>query len=260
MTTEARWLSVVVMMVLVILGFGSAEVVAAVAGAPMNLYSGTYEHESIGQGDTKAVQRGVTYQANEFPIAFRLRPPDDHWGGVQYKSGTFRFVQVNHFRTGSSPLHGVGYITIEAGVGSTPSAATTLRNLRAIPHIDEGQTKSIRVAGFAGEEFDASIVGTDRPPICKTTIRCAKGVSLAPFTTNRHCGFCTHTMHGQTQDVKFAGTGQRFRDIVIAVRGKAVVIYLESNFAAQPKLPPEKIFPTFLPYAQRMLANLAFPG
>jgi hypothetical protein len=258
-TTEVRWLSVVVMMVAVILGFAAADLAVAVAGASRNLYAGTYEHESIGQGDTKYVQRGIAYQANEFPIAFRLRPPDDHWGGVQYKSGTFRFVQANHLRTGSLPLHGVGYITIEAGIGSTPSAAMALRNLRATPHVDEGQTKSVRVAGFAGKEFDATIVGTDSPPICKT-IRCAKGVSLAPFTINRHCGFCTHTMHGQTEDVKFAGTGQRFRIIVIDVRGKTVVIYLESIFAAQRRLPPAKIFPTFLPYAQEMLANVAFPG
>jgi hypothetical protein len=241
------------------LGFAVAALAVAVAGGPINLYTGAYEHESIGQGNTKAVQRGVAYQANEFPIALRLRPPDDHWRGVQYTSGAFRFVQLSHLRTGTTPLHGVGYLTIEAGTGSTPSAATVLRNLRATPHIAEGQTKPIRIAGFAGKAFDATIVGTDSPPICKT-IRCAKGVSFAPFTTNRHCGFCNHTMHGQTQDVKFAGTGQRFRIIVIDVRGKTVVIYLESVFADQPTFPPAKIFPTFLPYAQQMLANLAFPG
>jgi hypothetical protein len=66
-------------------------------------------------------------------------------------------------------------------------------------------------------------------------------------------------MHGQTQDAKFAGTGQLFRIIVIDVRGKAVVIYIESIFAIQRKFPPTKIFPTFLPHAQQMLANLEFP-
>lgn len=232
----------------------------AVAGGAISLYLGTYEHQSIGQGgDTKALLRGSLYQANEFPLALRVRATDVHWRGVQYKSGTFRFVQLSHLRTGIVGVDGVGYITIEAGTGSTPSATTALRNLRATPHVDQGTAKPIRVAGFAGKAFDASIVGTDIPPICKT-MRCARGVSFAPFTTNHHCGFCTSTMHGQTQDAKFAGTGQLFRIIVIDVRGKAVVVYLESTFANQSKFPPRTTFPTFLPHAQRMLANLAFPA
>jgi hypothetical protein len=39
-----------------------------------------------------------------------------------------------------------------------------------------------------------------------------------------------------------------------------VVIYLESGFADQPRFPPAKLFPTFLPYARQMLASLIFPG
>jgi hypothetical protein len=83
-------------------------------------------------------------------------------------------------------------------------------------------------------------------------------VSFAPFTTNHHCGFCNNTMKGETKDVKFAGTGQLFRIIVADVRGKTIVIYLESNFADQPKFPPARIFPTFLPYARQMLSTLTF--
>jgi hypothetical protein len=78
--------------------------------------------------------------------------------------------------------------------------------------------------------------------------------------TNRHCGFCTKTMHGETQDAKFAGKGQLFRIMALDVRGKTVVIYLESIFADQPKFPPATLFPTFLPYAQQMLASLRFPA
>jgi hypothetical protein len=67
-------------------------------------------------------------------------------------------------------------------------------------------------------------------------------------------------MHGETKDVKFAGKGQLFRIIVIDVRGKTVVIYVESGYADQPRFPPAKTFPTFSPYAQQMLASLRFPA
>jgi hypothetical protein len=185
-------------------------------------------------------------------MATLLRPPDDRWGGVQFESGRFRFIQLHHLRVGSAPLHGSGYITIEAAKGPTASAAKTIERLRATPNIQAGPLKSASIAGFAGKAFDATIVGSDRPkPL---------GISLAPFTTNRHCGFCTKTMHGETQDVKFAGKGQLFRIIVVAIQGKTVVIYVESGFADQPRFPPAKMFPTFLPYAKQMLSTLTFPG
>jgi len=105
------------------------------------------------------------YQASAFPLALRVRPPDALWGGAQYESGRFSFVQLHHLRTGNVPLHGVGDI---------------------------------------------------------------------------------------------AGKGQLFRITVLEVRGKTVVIYVESTFAEQPRLPPNKVFPTFLPYAQQMLSSITF--
>jgi hypothetical protein len=247
--------------ILALVGVGGCALVAlgvATASGPIDLHNGRDIHEGIGQGDTKPLQHGVSYQASAFPLTLRLRPPAGDWEGVQFESGRFRFVQLHHLRTGNVPLHGVGYITIEAAAGSTPSAAATIRRLHATPHIDASSIRATRVARFAGQTFDATIVGTDRAPVCRT-VRCARGVSFAPFTPNQHCGFCNHTMKGETQDVKFGGTGQSFRIIVISVRGKTVVIYLESIFAAQPKFPPAKIFPTFLPFAERMLSTLEFP-
>jgi hypothetical protein len=231
----------------------------AIASTPVDIYNGGDIHEGIGQEDGKGLQAGVTYQASAFPLALRVRPPDGRWEGVQYESGAFRFVQLHHLRTGSVPLDGVGYITLEGAKGSTPPAATAIKRLHATPNITASPIKPIRVAGLAGEQFDAMISGKDVPPYCRSN-PCAHGVSLAPFATNHHCGFCTNTMKGETQDVKFAGTGQVFRVIAINVRRKTVVIYLESIFADQPKFPPAKIFPTFLPYAQVMLAALAFPA
>jgi hypothetical protein len=222
------------------------------AGGATDLFNGGDLHEAIGQGNTKPLRRGVVYQASAFPIALRVRPPVTRWEGVQFESGRFRFVQLQHLYTATGPLRGLGFITIEAAKGSTPSAARTIARLHATPHIKAGPITAAHVAGLAGKQFDAKIVGSDRPS--------PPGISLAPFTKNLHCGFCTKTMHGETLDVKFAGKDQLFRIIVIAVRSKTVVIYLESNFADQPKSPPSKTFPTFLPYAKHMLATLAFPG
>jgi hypothetical protein len=62
-------------------------------------------------------------------------------------------------------------------------------------------------------------------------------------------------------DYKFAGKGQLFRIMVIGVRGKTVVIYVESSFSDSTtrKHPPTETFPTFLPYAQKLLSMLTFP-
>ena len=88
-----------------------------------------------------------------------------------------------------------------------------------------------------------------------------RGIALAPFTIQRSCGFCEDTRHGETQDYKFAGDGQLFRIMVISVRGKTVVIYLESSFSdsSNRKYPPTKTFPTFIPFAQKLLATMTFP-
>jgi hypothetical protein len=175
---------------------------------------------------------------------------------VQYHSGKFRFVQLNHHRTGKVPLHGVGYITLESAQTHTPPVAATIARLHATPHLSVSAIKTVRVAGIAAEMFDATVVGTDGP-------QTGNGVSLVPFTTNRHCGFCNDAAKHpskETQDVKYAGKGQLFRIIVLDARGKTVVIYLESSYADQPRFPPAKTFPTFLPYAQKMLASLHFSG
>ena len=75
------------------------------------------------------------------------------------------------------------------------------------------------------------------------------------------CGFCTKTMK-DTLDYKFAGKGQLFRIYVIGVHGRTVVIYLESTYDDAPnrRHPPTESFPTFVPYAQRLLAGMTFPA
>lgn len=242
------------MTVLAMSAVGAVAALAAASG-PTAISSGGDLHESLGQGDTKPFQQALTYEAQGFPVVLRLRPPDSHWGGIQFSSGRFRFVQLNHSRTGSVPRHGVGYITIEAGTGSTSSVAATAQRLHSTLKMKVGPLKPTRVAGFAGEMFDATILDFD-PGQYEAAAQ--RGISLVPFTTNHHCGYCTATMHGETQDAKFAAKDQLFRIIVVGVRGKTVVIYIESSYHDQPKYLPVETFPTFLPYAEKMLGALSF--
>jgi hypothetical protein len=219
----------------------------APASAVLNIRSGGDLHESVGQANVRDLQRGRIYRASAFPVLMRVRVPDAVWGGIQLRSGRFRFVQFTHRRRGSFPTAGAGSITLESAKGRTPSVATTVKRLHSTRLIKTGPVTLVRIAGFSGKSFDATIEGADPNNM---------GISLAPFTKNLHCGFCDQL--GEAEDYKFAGKGQLFRIIVLGVRGKTVVIYLESVFAVSRRHPTTQSFPTFLPFAQQMLATLRF--
>jgi hypothetical protein len=240
--------------VLVLVAIGAAALVWsawAPASVPVDLYNGGNLHESVGQADTKDLRQGVVYEASTFPIRVRFRPPDGLWGGVQLISRRFRFVQVQHFRKGSFRAAGRGFITLETATGRTPSVAATIRRLHRTPKIDAGPITTVRVAGYAGKSFDATITGVDPQN---------PGIALAPFTRRLPCGYCENTLHHQTRDYKFAQRGQLFRFIAINVRGKTVVIYLESKYARpHQQHTPSEAFPTFLPFANELLSKLRFP-
>jgi hypothetical protein len=236
--------------------------VASAAGS-IDLHDGGDPHEGIGQADPGTqLQPGSAYTASKFAVAVSIRAPDALWGGVQHESGNYRFVQLAHLhRAGTPPLTGVGYITLESAKVATPSVAKTLSNLRATPHMSIGPTKAVTVAGLRGKMFDATVTGSDLSGTCPGGGACPQVVSFAPFRTNHHCGFCGDAKIDprETQDVKVADEGELFRVIVVNAHGKVVVIYIESIYAAQKKFPPSKLFPTFLPAAQKMLATISFP-
>jgi hypothetical protein len=234
----------------------AAAAIASAAGA-VDLHDAGDLHEAIGQSDTKHLLQGTAYTASAFPIAVRIHAPDALWEGVQHESGSYRFIQLSHLHVpGTAPLVGRGYVTLESATVATPSAAKVRANLRATPHAQVGPTRSVTVAGLRGRMFDVTITGRDNPPYCHTH-PCQAGVSLVPFTKNLHCGFCNNTMHGETQDVKFAGLGQLFRIIVLQAHRKTVVIYIESIYADQKKFPTGIVYQTFLPYAKAMLGSLS---
>jgi hypothetical protein len=222
------------------------------AAGPIVLGDGGDLHEGVGQADLKTkLESGSVYTASKFPVPLKIHAPGPLWGGVQLESGKYRFIQLGHQHVpGTAPLTGTGLITLESATSSTPSAARTLANLRATPKMRAGPTRATRVAGRRASMFDATITAIDRPG--------AGGLAIVPFTVNHHCGFCTKTMHGETKDVKVGRPGQLFHILVLRTRGRTVVIYVESNYADQKRFPPTKTFPTFLPYAQKMLAAISF--
>jgi hypothetical protein len=239
-----------------------ASVGIASAAGSIDLHNGGDLHEGIGQTDLGTKLRpGSTYTASRFAVAVTIRAPDALWAGDQNESRGYRFVQLGHLhRAGAPPLAGVGYITLESAKVATPSAAKTLANLRATPHMSIGPTKPVTVAGLRAKMFDATVTGSDLSGTCPGGGSCPKVVSFAPFRTNHHCGFCTDTKFQprETLDVKAALTGQLFRVIVVSAHRKVVVIYIESIFADQKKFPPSKLFPHFLPAAQKMLSAISF--
>jgi hypothetical protein len=215
----------------------------ASAASSINLGNGGDLHEGVGQADTKTtLARAPVYTANKFPVALKIHAPTPQWAGVQLESGKYRFIQLAHYRPpGTPPNTGRGYITLESATTATPSVSKTLANLRATPKLKTSPTKATRIFGLPAKTFDATVTATDGPG--------TGGTSINPFTVNHHCGFCTHTDHGETKDTKVVQPGERFRTIVLRTHGRTVVIYLESINAGIPR--------TFLPYVKKMLAHIS---
>src|ERR1043166_8151595 len=111
--------SLVVLALITLAGAGVA------SAAAVDLDDGGDLHEGIGQSDLRTkLQPGSTYTASKFPVALKIRPPDPLWGGVQHESGNYRFVQLGHQHlSGTAPLTGVGYITLESAKDAPPTGA-----------------------------------------------------------------------------------------------------------------------------------------
>ena len=184
----------------------------------------------------RPVAAGVRYEARAFPIAIRITPPDGTWGGAQWRTGSsngrpaFGWVAL-----GRLPInHPRGVITIETAFGPTPSVAAILARIRSAGLAAiYGPTKPVSLAGFPGWQIDGRMVGTS-------------GHLFIPFSPRSR---------GTTPPDSYAlDSGERFRLIVLDVRGTRVVLFLESAEL------PAKEFPAFLTTADRILGSLEFPG
>jgi len=125
-------------------------------------------------------------------------------------------------------------ITIEAAFGPTSSVSAILGRLRSAGgEAVYGKTVHVSVAGFPGWQVDGRVVGRS-------------GHAFVPFSPK--------SGGAPPPDSYVLDKGEKFRIIVLDVRGTGVVLFLESY-----KLPPKE-FPDFLAAANRIVRSLEFPA
>lgn len=184
----------------------------------------------------RPLKAGTTFGATRFPIPVRVTTPDGTWFGGQgrmdfpardYHYGWLELLQ-------SPPAQPLGMISMIASRNPTRSVAATVAQLRAgASTATYNATKPVRLAGFAGREFDGQVVGTSHV--------------FVPFTPFRPGAAAFYP------DAYKFDHGEVFRIVVLDVRDKTVVLLLE-NLA----LPADQ-FPAFLAAANRLLGSLRFP-
>jgi hypothetical protein len=239
-----RLLTLAVIAVVVSVTAGAA---AMAASAPADLVN---NHES---GDGKPLVSGVTYGATLFPLKIRFTATDQLWEGAQFvrtaglhegqqrKGGKFAFITLlhkyGHNAQGKVSNWGRGTIVLEAGVAPGDSVQATMTRLRA--RLSDFQRQSgvskVSVAGFSGLSYDGRL-------------RDGNGSThrFVPFSSSDGSQATTDSRKIETN----YGKGEAFRIMVLDIRGKPVVVYLEGETA-----PPDK-FPAFLAFANRLLRTL----
>lgn len=186
-------------------------------------------------GKLAPIKAGITYQASSFPIELRVTPPDSTWAGAQWKTTSHGQPVFGWVAVGHPPLDQPrGLIEMETAFGPTPSVATILGRLRSAGGgATFGKTTRVTVAGLPGWQIDGNVYGKF-------------GHVFVPFTAK--------TGGASPPDHYDMLKGEAFRIIVLDVRGKRVVLFLESF-----KLSPEE-FTAFLPEASKLLNSLKFSG
>jgi len=179
----------------------------------------------------------VRYEARSFPIGVRITLPAGEWAGAQWTTRSSHGQPAfGWLAIGQLPLNNPrGLLTMETAFGPTPSAPTILGRLRSgrAEAVFE-KTRRVALAGFPGWLVEGRVVGSS-------------GHGFVPFTPGSG---------GERAPGAFmVGSGERFRVIVLDVRGKSVVLFLESL-----KLRPQA-FHAFTTMADRIVADsLEFPG
>lgn len=186
----------------------------------------------------------TTYQASSFPIPLSLTPGDRTWLGAQYLAGSHGRPAFGRVVAAHPPVSKPrGAIEIETAIGPTPSVNATIADLRFggsnapethIGGVEFDRPIAVRVAGFGGRQFDGHVWGKF-------------GHTFRPFSPH---------VRGPASppDAIYLGKGEAFRMIVLNVRGKTVVVALESF-----GLPADQ-FPDFLTSANLLLQTLRFPA
>jgi hypothetical protein len=186
-------------------------------------------------GKFTPLKAGVSYQASSFPLALRVTPPDGTWAGAQWKMSSHGQPAFGWIAVGRTPLDNPrGVIEIETAFGPTPSVAGILARLRSAGSgANYGKTTRVTVAGFPGWQIDGNVFSRF-------------GHVFVPFSPR--------TGGASPPDSYRLDKGETYRVVVLDVRGKRVVVFMDSF-----KLSPEE-FAAFLPEAHRILNSLKFPG
>ena len=186
------------------------------------------------------LKAGVTYQASSFPLPLRVTAPDSSWLGAQFKAASHGRPAFGWVVVGHPPLAKPrGVIAIETAFGPTQSVAATIANLRyggsSLPEthvggVEFGAPTRVKIAGYSGRQFDGEVWGKF-------------GHTFLPFSPH---------LRGPASppDSDYIHRGEAFRFIALNVRGKTVVLGLESF-----GLPADQ-FPAFLVSARRLLQSL----
>jgi hypothetical protein len=195
-------------------------------------------------GKATPLRAGVTYEARRaFPIVLRLTPPDGSWSGAQCKTSGRRphskgppfFGWVGAVQTPETPGAAPrGAIEIVTSYTRTRSATATATQLRAPGHgaATYGPISRATFGGFSGLQFDGTVTG--------------KLHNFIPFSP--------HSRKPRFYADSFElGRGAVFRIIVLQVRTKTVVVFIE------PAGLPQGQFPAFLEKADSILQPLEFP-
>jgi hypothetical protein len=172
----------------------------------------------------------VPYQASLFVPHVRITAPAAGWRGHQWVDHAYDWFNV--FRT-------TGGIVVVSAPSSTQSAATTLHLLEteradgtAVGITVQPQV-AVTVGGFRGWRFDGVATGQ-------------YGHTFVPFSGH------SRAARESAGDKRHYDHGKAFRIIVLDVRGKAVVLFLDSDAPT--------IDLNFSQAAAKLLALLRFPN
>ena len=221
-----------------------AACIATVAAASPGLRDMPHSYLMTAAGKLTPLKAHSTYEGSLFPIALRITPPAAGWSGAQWKSGT------DYFRGGGPPNFGwfhIGHGTtgIPQGLISIMTAYTRTLPVAATANVlrtrGRGATYElatpIKLAGFSGVQFAGKIVGAKNYDHI--------GHYFVPFSPKSGAAKYYPDEYGVYGDV--------FRVIVLDVRGKTVIIYIENVGLSAER------FPGFLTQVDEILKSLRFP-
>jgi hypothetical protein len=222
--------------------FGGCLAASAAGSTPPDLKQ-SYLFTSAGH--LTPLHAGTTYQASLFPIPLRVRVPTPGWSGVQWKSGS------DYFRGGGPPNYGwVHFARGAIGIPQGPDLDHDRLHAHFLGHPNRERAAHARPRCNLRADLTGDARRLLRDPV-DGRITGAKnfdhtGHYLIPFSPVSHAA--------KYYPDEYPVYGDVFRVLVLDVRGKAVVVYLE-NVA----LPPEQ-FPAFLTKAGHLLGSLRFPA